>query len=228
MVAVILFILLCIGLYFIHVYYKKQARMNKHYRELSKLIDYKEFRNEYARESIKNIHPGRTRYRYTEPTIEEIRKYFKTHPDKLAETEQKYKEREKQYNLNREYIKRDLVKSRVFAYDYEDMLFQIYAPYASDNGDSWMPGSLSKEYVVQAIAKIKDVSEEEAINIFQLLIENNVICNLQGIGVVLDSMLWDDYNYKNPKWNVVSDIDMTLTKWMNAHGYKHKNETLNN
>ena len=121
-------------------------------------------------------------------------------------------------------MKKELVKSRVFAYDYEDMLFEIYAPSASDSGDRWYPRELARDYVLQRIAEIKGVSTEEAINIYKLLIKNNVISDLPGVGVMLAPMLWDDYNYKDPKWNVVSNIDMTLSKWMDAHGYEHKNK----
>lgn len=221
MAAVILFGLICIGLYFLHVYFKREEEKNKHYRELSPYIDYKELHSEYARVRMKGVHPEFVSSRYKEPSVDQIKKYFKSHPDKLTEAEKRYKEAEERHYVNREYWKRELIKSRVFAYDYEDVLFQIYAPSASDMGDRWQPQGLSKEYIVKRYAEIKNVSIDDALRTYDMLIRKNVICDLPGMGVFLDSMLWDDYKYKDQRWNVVSDTDMTLTKWMDAHGYKH-------
>ena len=209
MAAFILFALLCIGLYLLHIYFKKDAEKRKHYRELAKYF------------SDQELGLVRTTKQKKDDPDEIINKFFKDYPDKLAEAENKYKEDEEKHYVNREYWKRELIKSRVFAYDYEDVLFQIYAPSASDMGDRWQPQGLSKEYIVKRYAEIKNVSIEDALRTYDMLIKKNVICDLPGMGVFLDSMLWDDYKYNDQRWNVVSDTDMTLTKWMDAHGYKH-------
>lgn len=221
MAAVILFVIICIGLYFLYIYMKREHEKDDYYLELSKYIDYKELHPEYARVRMKDVNLRFVSSRHKESSVDQIRKYFKAHPEKLAEAENKYKEDEERHYVNREYWKRELIKSRVFAYDYEDVLFQIYAPSASDMGDRWQPQGLSKEYIVKRYAEIKNVSIEDALRTYDMLIKKNVICDLPGMGVFLDSMLWDDYKYKDQRWNVVSDTDMTLTKWMDAHGYKH-------
>ena len=222
MAAVILFVLICVGLYFLYVYMKKEHEKDDHYLELAHYIDYKELHPEYARERIDDILPGFTSTRYVKPTVDQVRKYFKAHPEKLAEAEKEYKEAEERRCIGAELRRKDLVKRRVFAYDYEDMLFQIYAPTASDFDDSWHPGHLSKEYILQRIAEIKNVSAEDALKIFDALIKKNVISDIPELGVLLAPMLWDDYNHKDPQWNIVSNLDMTFSKWMDAHGYEHK------
>ena len=220
MAAVILFVLICVGLYFLYLYMKKDQEKDDHYRELAYIIGHKEICNEYARESIKGPLSGYKKSRFTEPSIDQISNYFKSHPVKLAEAEKAFKEREKSRREYAEFRKREIIKSRVFAYDYEDMLFQIYAPEALDYGDSWSPRSLPKDYILQRIAEIMNVSTVEASIICDKLIEKKVLYNWGGIN--LSPMLWDDHNYKDPQWNVVSNLDMTLTKWMDAHGYEHK------
>ena len=199
--------------------------MNKHYRELSKLIDEKEVRNEYARTSIKDIHPGYSRKRYSEPTIEEIRCYFKNHPDKLAETEKKYKEKKEREHYNRESWKKSYIMDRIFAYDYEDMLFQIYSKVAKEDiKGKWVAGiHINTEDLINEICRIRNVNRSEAYRIIHQLHARGIISDIGG-GYLLSALLQDLGNDDMCSWNIVSDVDMNLDKWMVAHGYKHKNE----
>lgn len=223
MAVVILIILLCIGIYFIHIYIMKEERMNEHYRELSKFVDDKEICNEYARESIKEIHPGHTRNRYIEPTIKQIRKYFKTHPDKLAEAENNYKEQKERAHYNRESWKKFYIMDRIFAYDYEDLLFQIYSKVAvEDSRGKWVARvHLKNEDLINEICRIRKVDRSEAGRIIHLLCERCIISEICG-GYLLSSLLQDFGGGELWPWNIVSDTDMNLDKWMVAHGYEHK------
>lgn len=216
MATVILFVLICVGLYILYVYFKKEEEKNKHYRELARFIDKKELYPEYARTNIKDIHPRFTKMEYKEPTADEIRKYFKEHPDKLAEVETRLVELGRNRILYQEERKRKLIKQRVFAYEYEDMLFQIFAPFAHDYGNTWVPQPLLYDFVVKRIAEIKNVTAEEASKILEALKDKEVI--YYNGGVNLSQVLWD-----GSFWNIVSDTDLNLDKWMVAHGYEHKN-----
>ena len=204
MAAVILFIIICIGLYFLHLYMKKYFETNEHYRELAKFFSERELGiikdNRYTKENHVDV----------------IRRFFKEHPDKLAEAERKYKVDEQNRYIRKEEIKRELIKTRVFAYDYEEMLFQIFAQFESEHKHP------SMRDVIQRISEIKGIPENEAINMFMLLLNKKVLFDLPGdLGISLNPMLVTDA-YWNKEWNIVSNTDMTLNKWMIAHGYEHK------
>lgn len=204
MAAVILFIVLCIGLYLLHLNMKKDRERNDHYRELAKYFSERELgiiqNNRYTKE-----HPA-----------DVIRRFFKEHPDKLEEAERKYKVDEHNRYIRKEEIKRELIKTRVFAYDYEEMLFQIFAHYEVKHEKP------SRHDVIQRISEIKGIPENEAINMFELLLNKQVLFDLPGdLGVSLNPMLVTD-DYWNKEWNIVSNTDMTLNKWMIAHGYGNK------
>ena len=203
--------LLCIGLYLLHIYMIKEAEKREHYRELAKFFTERE------------LGLLRTNRQKKEDPDDLIRLFFKSHPNKLAEAEQKLKEKKESVRRMREYWKRELIKQRVFFFFYEEMLFQIYAPSAKDSYEDWIPEWLSKDYVVQRISEIKNISIDEALNTFNTLKEKLILVEIPDLGVSLAKMLCDDTDYKDPQWNVVCDIDMTLNKWMDAHGYKHKN-----
>jgi hypothetical protein len=73
------------------------------------------------------------------------------------------------------------------------------------------------------ICKIKNVDRSDAFRIIHLLHERGVLSDIGG-GYLLSSLLQDLGNDVEWSWNIVSDVDMNLDKWMVAHGYKHKNE----
>lgn len=148
--------------------------------------------------------------------VDVVRKFFKEHPDKLEEAERKYKVDEHKRYIREEEIKREFIKTRVFAYDYEEMLFQIFAHYEVKHEKP------SRHDVIQRISEIKGIPENEAINMFMLLLNKQVLFDLPGdLGVSLNPMLVTD-DYWNKEWNIVSNTDMTLNKWMVAHGYGNK------
>ena len=204
MAAVILFIVLCIGLYLLHLYMEKESDRDDHYRELAKYFSERELgiiqNNRYTKEHHSDV----------------IRRFVDEHPDKLEEAERKYKVDEHNRYIRKEEIKREFIKTRVFAYDYEEMLFQIFAHYEVKHEKP------SRRDVIQRISEIKGIPENEAINMFMLLLNKQVLFDLPGdLGVSLNPMLVTD-DYWNKEWNIVSNTDMTLNKWMIAHGYGNK------
>ena len=166
-------------------------------------------------------------YGMHDSNIEEIRKFFKDNPEKIKEAEESLKEKKESIRLFQESEKRELIKTRVYAYDYEEMLYQIYAPFAILSMGKWLSlEGLDKEYIVQNIAKIRNMTYEEAQILFEDLTKHNLINDFAKTGkFVLCSMLAASGS-QDKKWQIVSDTDMNLDKWMVQHGYKHKTDLL--
>lgn len=206
MVAVILVVLLCIGFYFIEVYSKKYDEESKHYRELSDFIGDKEF------ETYK-VYPTSV-----------LRKYFKNHPDKLVSAEIAYKKHKESEHRYRERKKKEIILNRIFAYDYEEMLYQLYAKDAEEDigsGKWFTLSTVKKEDILQKISESKNVDAIEANKIFDSLCEHDLLLNVCG-RYSLTTLLQDISIQGETRWNIVSDLDMNLDKWMVANGYEHK------
>ena len=154
--------------------------------------------------------------------INTIRKFFREHPNELEKAEALCKIDEENKYRFMEAEKRDLIKHRVLAYDYEDMLYQIYAPFAVEKKGKWIPTGLTKEFVIKRISEIKEISYEESLRIYEILTKNTVLHENQNKGefVYLSFMFRDD-SMSNSDWKVVSDTDITFNKWMEIHGYIH-------
>lgn len=210
MAAVILFIIICIGLYLLHIYMEKYTETNEHYMELAKFFSERELGiiqdNRYTKENH----------------IDVVRRFFKEHPDKLAEAEKLYKKRMESKHHAREAWKKEFIMHRIFAYDYEEMLFQIFSDHAMlDEMGKWHSQHIDKNHLLQRISEIKNIEIEESQRIVDTLIEHCVLCNV-GEDCFLSSLLEEsDDNQSMSRWNIVSDIDMNLDKWMKAHGCKN-------
>lgn len=210
--AVILFIIICIGLYFLHLYMKKYTETNEHYRELAKFFSERELGiikdNRYTKENHVDV----------------IRRFFKEHPDKLAEAEKLYKKKRENAHHAREAWKKRYILQRIFAYDYEEMLFQIFSDHAIlDEMGKWHSQDIDKNHLLQRISEIKNIEIDEAQRMVDTLVEHSVLCNV-GEDYFLSSLLQEsDDNQAMIRWNIVSDTDMNLDKWMKAHGCNNKN-----
>lgn len=157
--------------------------------------------------------------------IEKSYSYYKKHPEEFMVAEKEYKNHLKSDYEQEEKLKRILIRKRVFLYDYEDMLCEIYAPTAERRySKRWEATDLEKEHIIGRIEKIMNTSKEDALRIFDLLVENKV----------LEKSWRDDDKYslcrmldseRSPRdeWKVVTDIDIDLSKWMVAHGYYIEN-----
>lgn len=212
MAAFVLFIIICIGLYFLHLYMKKYIETNDHYRELAKFFSERELGiikdNRYTKENHVDV----------------IRRFFKEHPDKLVEAEKLYKKKKERAHYARESWKKEFIMQRIFAYDYEEMLFQIFSDHAIlDEMGKWHSQHIDKNHLLQRISEIKNIEIDEAQRMVDTLIEHCVLCNV-GEDYFLSSLLEEsDDNQAMIRWNIVSDTDMNLDKWMKAHGCKNIN-----
>lgn len=207
MAAFILFIIICIGLYFLHLYMKKESERDDHYGELAKFFSERELgliqNNRYTKEHHADV----------------IRRFFKEHPDKLAEAEKLYKKKLEGKHHAQEAWKKEFIMNRILAYDYEDMLFQIFSDNAMlDTNGKWYSLFIDKNHLLQRISEIKNIEIDEAQRIIEMLVEHCVLCKVDE-EYNLSSLLQDSND--NPsmiRWNIVSDTDMNFDKWMKVHG----------
>lgn len=152
--------------------------------------------------------------------IENSYKYYKANPEKFIVAEKEYKNHLKADYAEKEAKRRELIRKRVFAYDYEEMLYEIYAPTATKiNSNAWDAKSLDKDYVIERIGKIREISKEEALKIFDLLIDKKILekRHRNDNEISLCYMLNNSNCFD--EWQIVSDIDLNLSKWMANHGY---------
>lgn len=130
-------------------------------------------------------------------------------------TELKRKEAKEYEKKSKERDLKNKITLRVNAYPYEDMLFELYAPFCEVISDKWtllFHKGLSKYEVIKEIQRIKGVSKEEAVIVFDELVTKSLI----------------DYSHLNQKYelsyvlrhypNVLSDEDMNIHKWILSHG----------
>lgn len=148
--------------------------------------------------------------------IDEIVNRFRKDHNFLKETEDSYKESEKEKILKYENErKRDIVE-RAFAYDYEELLFRIYEPTAEYDGIEWRPGLMTKEEVLQRIIEIKNISRNEAEDIFKILVDHNLIWYYAG-SCDLTVTLRD-----KSRSHIISKTDMNFNRWMKIREDKIK------
>lgn len=152
-----------------------------------------------------------------EGEIKEIIKRFKKDPDLLKDTERNYRNQQQAHVIKQEVYKKELIKKRVFAYDYEELLFQIYKPTAKEELGEWRLEGLSKDEIIQGISNLKCISSNEAETLFDVLVDHNLIWRF-GYKYELSPILCSGNN----GWDVVSNIDMNFDKWMVAHRFEHK------
>lgn len=179
------------------------------------LAERKEKQKKHYKELAKN-------YTFCYESIESIEKRFKNDPELLKEAEKLFAQSMEDKKRYKELDRKRGIVERVFAYDYEDLLFQIYAPVATENyfhvWDAY-DKYLTRGQILDRISEIRAISIEEADKTFQILKEHFLIVPY-GQGFCLTHMLEADRNI-SPSWNIVSYTDMNLDKWMVAHGYKH-------
>ena len=80
---------------------------------------------------------------------------------------------------------------------------------------------MSRSELLQKIAEIKSVSEKEAEDILSLLINHSLIEEFHG-RCELTYFLCDESINEFRRWNIISDNDMNLSKWMYQHGYGYR------
>ena len=155
----------------------------------------------------------------TDKDINVIRKRLMRDPKLLEEIEKEYEKEQKAIHSYQESQKKELITKRVFAYEYEDLLYQIYGPSAKDViGFYGSTVELEKGFIIHRIAEIKQISVDMAENVFDILLAHDLLYPYGPGYYKLTPMLASN----NADWNIVSDTDMNLDKWMATHGYEHK------
>lgn len=176
-------------------------KRDHHYRELGKYIN------------VQAFHIDKPFYSFDAKA-----KYiFKHNPEALKSAEQQYAKDEERKKLNLENIKKKNVQLRMFAYQYENDLFRIFSDVATKRGGEWvssMTDTLDKSYIIYMISALRNVSVAEAEHIFNILTENNLLILFK------DGYYLGDILTRLGEWNVISDNDMNLNKWMLANGYE--------
>lgn len=163
-----------------------------------------------------------------------FRKFFTTERIEFAkEQEKKWEESDKYWA---EEMKKTYTLKRIFAYQYEDFLFSLFAPLAlyDDYEKKWdfIPAistpegvkgviiHLPEDYVIYRIAKEYNLSEEDAHSRFKELVDNWCIhFNNIGHWCELGSVL-------TTHAGVVSANDMNISKWIELHGQTITREQL--
>ena len=161
-----------------------------------------------------------------------IMKRFKEKPELIKEAEKVLEEKKEREHRWNEIQKKQMIKERIFAYDYEELLYEIFAPYAKLNfqGKWEFLGGLPMELIIERISDIKKIPIDDAVDIFEILIKHNLLNRflLNEGEYSLSSLLLPKTSKKTDeqgdfmRWDIVSDTDLNLDKWMVEHGYEHK------
>ena len=169
-------------------------------------------------------------YHESREDISAIKKRLRQNHELFVKTEKQYEEAQRKNHVRKESKKREAIIMRVFAYEYEELLYQIFAPLAKSNDAYSVWGwttlcseGYSKDYIIQKISEIKNIPISEAESIFHILVKHKLIYKYHEY---LLTRLLETSRPSSPEdylcWDIVTDIDMNLDKWMNEHGYVHK------
>ena len=169
----------------------------------------------YCRTSFKDdpfIDKRITRMAKYEREIRDIVKKFQKDPKLLKQTEKEYYKQQLREAEEEEYKRKKLIAKRVFAYDYEDLLFRLYELTAKEHLGEWCIIGMAKDEIIQRITEIKSISKNEAEELFKVLVDHELIWNY-GCKYELTPML----RIGNTGWDAVSYTDMNFDKWMDTH-----------
>lgn len=136
-----------------------------------------------------------------------LKKYFDSHPEIYEECLRIKKERDEISKKVDEKLKKQNIMNRIFAYDYEDMLYTIYLPTAREHDGKYTIGRLTKDRIISGICEYKNISRSEAEILFEDLYKHGLFWGGRDGEY---SLILVDSIY----WNIVSDSDMNFDKWM--------------
>ncbi|MBR6139608.1 MAG: hypothetical protein IKQ12_08605 [Prevotella sp.] len=162
----------------------------------------------------------------------ELRKYL-SDPEIRKRAEEKRKEYNDEKQKHEELLRKERIIKRTYSYKYENILYEIFAPYATKSkyeldGQMWeMPyhKSLDNDYVISEISRLLNVSSEEANKLFWEFEKNNMIDmdNLldkkKSVRCCLGSLLLND-------WNIITNEDMNLSKWIEQNPDRETKESV--
>ena len=131
---------------------------------------------------------------------------------------------EKQKEADRK--RKDTIIKRTFSYKYENVVYEIFAPFAYKvqydcKGQYWhISEVLPRVFVISEISRILDIPNEDAGQLLSAFIEHDMIsdCLFEKGMCEIGSLL--EYN-----WDIISSQDMSLTKWIEQHPNRETKES---
>ena len=146
---------------------------------------------------------------------------------KAAEEIEKQLQRNRAINESNE--RKEKIIKRTFSYKYEDLVYEIFSPYAQlkkypHEPHKWdVNEMLEKWFIVKEIERIQHITENEAYKLIDELIQNNLIYEY---GDAVDWKKKCSLGYLlSYEWDIISRFDNNFTKWMDAHPNREERES---
>ena len=145
---------------------------------------------------------------------------------RAAAEKARQEDKDREIKLKKEENKQKTIK-RVNSYQYEDLVYEIYAPYCiySSFYEKWYTDvQLHKDHIIKRIFEIKSdkdpsVSLADAKSLFKAMIEAEVLdCIFDNSATYYQMGIVLRYD-----WAVVSDEDMNIDKWIKKNGGDSQN-----
>ena len=141
--------------------------------------------------------------------INSIIKRFKNDPELLKETEKSYYRRQQLDEEIKDSDRKRLIVKRVFSYEYENLLYQLYKPTAKEEFGRWRTEGMRRDEIIKGISDIKSISSNEAEKLFNTFLDHDLIWYF-GCKYCLTPMLENE----SSGWDIISSSDMNFQKWM--------------
>lgn len=114
-------------------------------------------------------------------------------------------------------LKKRNIKNRVYAYDYEEIIYDIFSktayyftPQYPTEKIVYHYGDIKKDVFIEELSSKLKLSKDEAESLFNEFL-NRLLVKMNRNGTCSIGYTLDLY------WNVVSPIDLNFTRWMEAH-----------
>ena len=142
-------------------------------------------------------------------------KFFTPERESEALREKKYWDKSVQENEDK--LHKELIKNRVFAYDFEKFIFGLYAPLAEKKDGVWRieDAALPYDYVYDAFLEYYTGTSKENQKTFEELISRHILDkshqdpnNLE-VGAVLTLHA-----------NIISETDLNIDRWISSEEQK--------
>ena len=117
--------------------------------------------------------------------------------------------------------RKEFIKKRVYSYKYENVIYEIFSPYARKGGgsgifrrQSWTIGIdlyLEDEFVKNEISRILNIPYSDAATLFEEFLDNELLMHSFGmtkccIGHILTE-----------QWDIITQNDNNFSIWMESH-----------
>ena len=206
---------IAVVLYMIAMSYQKSEDEAKEDADLFKYIKGKDkkFDKNMSRSNIKRI--------LSNP---ETRRYAEEQRQKAIQKTEAYEDKRR----------KELILKRTYSYQYEDVVYEIFAPLAvkeknaqlaAERGGWHVSKSLDKAFVQNEIARIMKISDEDASNLLFEFKENKMI-KILNIPPKLNNacFMGDLLLYQ---WDIISKQDKNISKWIGTHPDRENEDSFN-